>query len=427
MTTSNLSFSVEDLLIILYAILFALFLKFCIMLVKTGYGPKDKVRREKSPFSSFNPSPKEIQKINFEVAASTFIHNELFAENLSKVYGNNVMDLDHLVEEPPVDVPQQEQSLSNDDYYVGTDESFEVAREVSGENANIPSSDIYTSKFIENVHWQRGGILGRGSFGKVHLGLNIEDGTLFAIKSIVLKSKEATSNEEVQTALQELLLLRSFRHENIVTYLGSSIEDSTINIFLEYVAGGSIASIIQKFGVIKEKLAKNYAKQILTGLDYLHSRQIIHRDIKGANILLDNKGFIKLSDFGAATTLKRMISNVNGKDLMKGTVYWMAPEVILNNGFGRQSDIWSFGCTMIEMTTGNPPWSNIDIYKEQVSALFNIATMNQVPEIPRNLSTEARQFIGACLKRDPAERLNSRRLLRHDFLKDDKNSSRGDN
>lgn len=115
-----------------------------------------------------------------------------------------------------------------------------------------------------------------------------------------------------------------------------------------------------------------YSRQILEGLHYLHSHRIVHRDIKGANILIDNNGIAKLADFGAATNLIQ--SDDNPKSL-HGTPYWMAPEVIHQTGHSRQADIWSLGCTVIEMFTGKPPWNQ---FKTQVSALFHIGKYNYV-------------------------------------------------
>jgi serine/threonine protein kinase len=109
---------------------------------------------------------------------------------------------------------------------------------------------------------------------------------------------------QIEALQQEISVLRTLQHENIVRYLGCSVEDNTFNIFLEYIPGGSIASVIKKFSSLNENVIRRYTKQILMGLEYLHSHQIIHRDIKGANILVDNKGVIKLADFGASRKLE---------------------------------------------------------------------------------------------------------------------------
>lgn len=118
--------------------------------------------------------------------------------------------------------------------------------------------------------------------------------------------------------------------------------------------GGSITSLIEKYGKFNENLIRTYTTQILEGLEYLHANNVVHRDIKGANILVDNDGMCKLADFGSAKKIAGF-----GKERyasIRGTPNWMAPEVIKSKGHGRFSDIWSIGCTVIEMATGKPPW-----------------------------------------------------------------------
>ncbi|KAG1359054.1 hypothetical protein COCNU_08G005000 [Cocos nucifera] len=143
-------------------------------------------------------------------------------------------------------------------------------------------------------------------------------------------------------------------------YLGTVREEDTLNIFLEFVPGGSISSLLGKFGSFPESVIRTYTKQLLQGLEYLHQNGIIHRDIKGANILVDNKGCIKLADFGASKQVAKL-ATMNAAKSMKGTPYWMAPEVILQTGHSFSADIWSVGCTVIEMATGCcsvPYWDN---------------------------------------------------------------------
>jgi len=119
---------------------------------------------------------------------------------------------------------------------------------------------------------------------------------------------------------------------------------------------GSLQSVIEKYAPLSENLVALYTKQILQGLEYLHFHKVIHRDIKGANVLVDRKGICKLADFGTAKVLLEKDDQLNS---LTGTANWMAPEVIQQSGYGRYADIWSLGCTVYEMLTGSPPWAEL--------------------------------------------------------------------
>jgi serine/threonine protein kinase len=143
-------------------------------------------------------------------------------------------------------------------------------------------------------------------------------------------------------------------------------------LLLLVMSGGSLHSILSEFGSLDEEVIAVYTRQILEGLTYLHKRHIIHRDIKGANILITNTGVVKLSDFGCSKTLNGL-STPTGAAMdasfrrIKGTIPFMAPEVIRQTGHGRKSDIWSVGCVVIEMATGSMPWAQ---FSNKVCGLF---------------------------------------------------------
>jgi serine/threonine protein kinase len=210
-------------------------------------------------------------------------------------------------------------------------------------------------------------------------------------------------------------------HPNIIKYLDSEIIDGTLFIYLEYISGGSIKYILDKYGIIKENLIKLFLKQILEGLSYLHSRGIVHRDIKAGNILLDIKGNIKLSDFGCSGICKpeesNTLSNSSHCELlqsMKGTLPWMAPEVVLQKKYGKKADVWSLGCTLIEMATASPPWGKLE---NCYQTMRKIGRTQDIPEIPSTLSKSFQDFILLCLNRDPKQRPKIKDLKEHEFLK----------
>nr|CAD1826605.1 unnamed protein product [Ananas comosus var. bracteatus] len=211
---------------------------------------------------------------------------------------------------------------------------------------------------------------------------------------------------------EEVKLLKNLSHPNIVRYLGTAREEETLNILLEFVPGGSISSLLGKFGSFPEAVIRMYTKQLLQGLEYLHRNGIIHRDIKGANILVDNKGCIKLADFGASKQVAKLATMTAAKS-MKGTPYWMAPEVIVQSGHSFSADIWSVGCTVIEMATGKPPWSQ---QYQEVAALFHVGTTKSHPPIPEHLSLEAKDFLLKCLQEEPSLRPTASDLLQHPFV-----------
>ncbi|KYQ93387.1 protein serine/threonine kinase [Tieghemostelium lacteum] len=267
-------------------------------------------------------------------------------------------------------------------------------------------------KTNQPIKWQKGQILGRGGYGAVYLGLNTDNGELFAVKQLEIMegSMDSKFKNMLLSFSKEIEVMKTLKHENIVRYLGTCFDQTHLNVFLEYIPGGSISSLLNRFGAFSENVIKVYTKQILHGLAYLHSNQIIHRDIKGANILIDTKGIVKLSDFGCSKSFSGIVSQFKS---MQGTPYWMAPEIIKQTGHGRSSDIWSLGCVIIEMATAQPPWSNIT---EMAAVMYHIASSTNTPKLPDHLSPDAIDFLNLCLRRDPKERPDANQLLKHPFI-----------
>ncbi|XP_060167781.1 mitogen-activated protein kinase kinase kinase 3-like [Lycium barbarum] len=252
--------------------------------------------------------------------------------------------------------------------------------------------------------WQKGDFLGSGSFGTVYEGFT-DDGFFFAVKEVSLI--DPGNQQSLYQLEQEISLLSQFRHRNIVRYHGTNKDESKLYIFLELVTKGSLASVYRKYR-LRDSHVSDYTRQILSGLHYLHSRKVIHRDIKCANILVDVSGSVKLADFGLAKA-----TQLNNIKSCKGTAFWMAPEVVnrKNNGYGIPADIWSLGCTVLEMLTGKVPYSHL----EGMQALFRIGR-GEPPPIPDTLSAEAQDFIKRCLRVNPNDRPTAAELLEHPFV-----------
>jgi len=192
-----------------------------------------------------------------------------------------------------------------------------------------------------------------------------------------------------------------------VQYYGTDKEDSKLYIFLELVTQGSLASLYQKYR-LRDTHVSAYTRQILNGLIYLHERNIVHRDIKCANILVHANGSVKLADFGLA----KEITKFNAVKSCKGTVYWMAPEVVNpKKTYGPAADIWSLGCTVLEMLTRRIPYPDL----EWTQALYRIGK-GESPAIPNALSKDARDFISQCVKSNPEDRPSASKLLEHPFV-----------
>ncbi|CAI9110120.1 OLC1v1010096C1 [Oldenlandia corymbosa var. corymbosa] len=240
-------------------------------------------------------------------------------------------------------------------------------------------------------------------------------GALCALKEVEMLPDDPKSAESIRQLEQEIKVLRHLKHPNIVQYYGSEIVGDRFYIYLEYVHPGSINKFIRDhFGGITESVVRNFTRHILCGLAYLHSKKTIHRDIKGANLLVDAYGVVKLADFGMAKHLNGHAANLS----LKGSPYWMAPELLQsvmqqdsNADLALAVDIWSLGCTIIEMFSGKPPWSEY----EGAAAMFKV--LKETPPIPENLSAEGKDFLSCCFRRNPAERASASMLLEHPFVR----------
>ncbi|XP_027354222.1 MAP3K epsilon protein kinase 1-like isoform X2 [Abrus precatorius] len=268
------------------------------------------------------------------------------------------------------------------------------------------SSAFTKSKTLDNKY-MLGDEIGKGAYGRVYKGLDLENGDFVAIKQVSL---ENIVQEDLNIIMQEIDLLKNLNHKNIVKYLGSLKTRSHLHIVLEYVENGSLANIIKpnKFGPFPESLVAVYIAQVLEGLVYLHEQGVIHRDIKGANILTTKEGLVKLADFGVATKLTE--ADVNTHSVV-GTPYWMAPEVIEMSGVCAASDIWSVGCTVIELLTCVPPYYDL----QPMPALFRIV-QDEHPPIPDSLSPDITDFLLQCFKKDSRQRPDAKTLLSHPWI-----------
>uniref|UniRef100_A0A3Q1FCM9 Mitogen-activated protein kinase kinase kinase 3 n=1 Tax=Acanthochromis polyacanthus TaxID=80966 RepID=A0A3Q1FCM9_9TELE len=262
------------------------------------------------------------------------------------------------------------------------------------------------------VTWRRGKLLGQGAFGRVYLCYDVDTGRELAAKQVQFDPDSPETSKEVSALECEIQLLKNLHHERIVQYYGCLRDhnEKTLTIFMEYMPGGSVKDQLKAYGALTENVTRKYTRQILEGMSYLHSNMIVHRDIKGANILRDSAGNVKLGDFGASKRLQTICMSGTGIRSVTGTPYWMSPEVISGEGYGRKADVWSLGCTVVEMLTEKPPWAEY----EAMAAIFKIATQPTNPLLPLHTSDQARDFI-RCIFVEAKHRPSAEELLRHPF------------
>ncbi|KAJ3909323.1 Pkinase-domain-containing protein [Lentinula edodes] len=304
----------------------------------------------------------------------------------------------------------------DDDEDTYLDDEGSASEEADDEDEDGAAGDAGKSKKINNK-WIKGALIGSGSFGKVYLGMDASTGRSMAVKQVKLPNGSAPNLERKQsmlTALEhEIELLQDLQHDNIVQYLYSTLEDDCLNIFLEYVPSGSVTALLRNCGAFEETLVSNFIRQISQGLSYLHERGIIHRDIKGANILVDNKGGVKISDFGISKKVD--VQALTGARLhrpsLQSSVFWMAPEVVKQSAHTQKADIWSVGCLVVEMFTGEHPWAQLT----QMQPVFKIGSSAK-PTILSDISSEAHDFLTRTFDVDYEARPSASELLQHPLI-----------
>lgn len=268
---------------------------------------------------------------------------------------------------------------------------------------SIPQDTIDTVPHRQRTFkWVKGQLIGKGSFGRVYLGMNTTTGELLAVKQVEVNPKQAGQDKDkikemVKSMDGEIDTMQHLDHVNIVQYLGCERKEYSISIFLEYISGGSIGSCYRKHGKFEESVVSSLTRQTLSGLAYLHQEGILHRDLKADNILLDTDGTCKISDFGISKKTDDIYGN-DASNSMQGSVFWMAPEVVRSHGQGYSAkvDIWSLGCVVLEMFAGKRPWNKEEI----IGAIYKLGSLNQAPPIPEDVSAAispaALSFIYDC-------------------------------
>eukprot|EP00123_Amoebidium_parasiticum_P014958 comp22719_c4_seq1/m.35302 comp22719_c4_seq1/g.35302 ORF comp22719_c4_seq1/g.35302 comp22719_c4_seq1/m.35302 type:complete len:1244 (-) comp22719_c4_seq1:60-3791(-) len=254
-------------------------------------------------------------------------------------------------------------------------------------------------------------LIGDGSFGEVHKARPRSGGPLVAMKSVKIEDEEELKEFQI-----EIDILAACDHRNIVRLYNAYLWNSTLYMALEYCAGGAVDDIYNELETpLNERQIRIILNQVLRGLHYLHTHRVIHRDVKAGNVLLCDDGQVKLADFGVATQLQDQEEGA-----VVGTPYWMAPEIIELSGARYVSDIWSVGCTVIELLTGNPPYFDL----APMPALFRIV-QDEHPPFPDSISPALKDFLLQTFAKDPNLRNSARKMLRHPFVRQNRKKAEG--
>ncbi len=277
-------------------------------------------------------------------------------------------------------------------------------------------------------YYKIGRKIGQGAFGKVNIGLHILTGRVVAIKSF---KKQNCSNERIAKIINERNIMKELDNKNIIKILDYFEDNIYIFIIMEYINGGNLYSLVKKRRILQEKVAKYIFKQMISALKYIHSHNIVHRDIKLDNILLDLYSGIKICDFGIG---KKLTSQSQLLTSFSGTPIYMAPEIILcekNNGYkGFPVDIWSSGVALYIMLSGQLPFKNSKKKdnkddkenkenKENKHKELEYSIVNKEPKEIENISENARDLIKGLLCKNPDKRLTCDEILRHPWLKNE--------
>lgn len=272
------------------------------------------------------------------------------------------------------------------------------------------------SKMVSSS-WLRGKLVGSGSFGTVNVAVDKQTGTVFAVKSVYRNSTVSPQIESLENEIGILKFLNPSPY--VVTYLADDLScenscqtSSYRNLHIEYLPGGTVADMATAKAYVDndENVLRSHVFCLVSALKHIHSNGVVHCDIKGRNVLISkNPNHCKLADFGSA----KRVEDTCHKDrvLPRGSPLWMAPEVIRGESQGPESDIWSLGCTIVEMVTGKPLWED-----SGAATLARIGFSDEVPNLPTQLSDLGRDFLKNCLRRDPTRRWSSDRLLTHPFI-----------
>ncbi|KAK3322161.1 kinase-like domain-containing protein [Apodospora peruviana] len=304
-----------------------------------------------------------------------------------------------------------------------TERKQDVRMSTMSENEVMAKLKEAVSKEDPNLSYSKQKKIGQGASGSVYVAKVKETANSPVARELLrqqgakaqvaIKQMDLAHQPRKELIVNEIMVMKDSKHRNIVNFLDAFLRNNNAELWvvMEYMEGGALTDVIDNNPVITEEQISTICLETCRGLQHLHSQNIIHRDIKSDNVLLDARGNVKITDFGFCAKLTETKSK---RATMVGTPYWMAPEVVKQKEYGPKVDIWSLGIMAIEMIESEPPYLN----EEPLKALYLIAT-NGTPRLkkPEKLSKELKAFLSVCLCVDVKSRASARELLEHDFLK----------
>jgi hypothetical protein len=300
-------------------------------------------------------------------------------------------------------------------------------------------TDILTPEMLETANaeslrkWKRGTLLGRGTYGSVYIGMLEETGRFYAVKVMGLNPADPQNPaagmkpHELVNISREIAMMRRIKHDNICDFIGCCYDpkEQAVCLFMELLTGGSLTALVKKFKPLPPSVVRAWARQVVAGLNYLHTHHIMHRDIKGDNVLVDVNSRtpldaqLKLADFGASKRLTEAVG-MNGGRTVVGTPYWMAPEVVTSpDGYGYAADVWSVGCTVAEMITGKAPWPEKNSMPAAIMMIAQADKPTMLPTTEDGASENCLAFLNRVLIKDPDQRPTAAQLMNDPWIKGD--------
>ena len=370
---------------------------------------------------------KSTEKLNMQFQIKSlkneFIYNNNDnINNNSKINNNKIKScgkLDMHYNQPEIDnINNNNETIKKNIYMEDSLKLANYIKEYYKKNNEYPDTNINFYKY--------GRLIGQGAFGKVNLGLNVLTGRVVAIKSFNKKNLNSPNNENMKKILYETNLMRRLNHPNITKILEMFEDEEYILIIMEYINGGNLFSFVKKRRKLNEKISKFLFKQIILGIKHIHSQNIVHRDVKLENILIDLNNTIKICDFGIGRILSSPDELLHDQC---GTPMYMAPEILTcskEKGYkGFPVDIWSAGIALYIMLSGTLPFNvknendsfnDGNIKNKKKNLALKKVIINNEPKKIEKISDNARDLLHGLLNKDPNKRLTCDEILRHPWL-----------